>query len=152
MTDNFGMKEGEKPTFEPCVAEDMDKIGKLNKDALAVFAKSRFNLNIDRGMNISILRGDLVKKVMVALGMLAADPNINAVQKAAIQAVIPRYLMHPVNHRVFEATPALLKRHDMIPCTKEGAPVHVQQPVVIANDPASDELNRLSLDLERQVI
>jgi hypothetical protein len=152
MTDNFGMKEGEKPGLEPCVAEDMDRIGKLNKDALAIFAQKKFNLSIDRGTNISILRGDLVKKVMVALGMLAEDPNINEVQRAAIERVIPQFLRHPHNHRVFVSTPALLLRHDMIPCDKLGNPVHVQQPVVAAKDPASDELARLSLDLERQVV
>jgi hypothetical protein len=150
--DTFGMKEGEKGYKEPCVAEDMDKIGKLNKDALAIFAKKKFNIYINRGTNISILRGDLVKRVQVALGMIIEDPNINETQRRAIEKVIPRYLMHPKNGRIFAATPALLLRHDMIPCTEQGEPIFVQQPVVAKDDPASDELNRLSLDLERQVI
>ncbi len=152
MNDNFGMKEGGRPPLEPCVIEDMDKIGRLNKDALAILAKKKFNLNIDRGENISILRGNLVKKVQIALNIRAADPEIDAKEKVAIQAVIPQYVKHPVNLRIFEATPTLLLRPDMIPCDVDGNPVHFQYVPPVKKAVATNELDRLSLDLERQVI
>ena len=152
MTDNFGMKEGNRPALEACVVEDMDKIGRLNKDALAILAKKKFGLNIDRGENISILRGNLVKKVQIALNIRAADPEITEKEKVAIEAVIPKYVRHPINHRIFEATPTLLLRPDMIPCDAEGNPVHFQYVPPVKKAPATNELDRLSLDLERQVV
>jgi hypothetical protein len=151
-SDTFGMSEGGKVYKEPCVAEDMDKIGKLNKDALAVFAKKKFNINIDRGTNISILRGDLVKKVQIALNLRVADPEIGATERAQIEKVIPRFVMHPKNHRIFDATEALLLRNDMIPCEEDGTPIyHYAMPVKEKRKPRN-ELDRLSLDLERQIV
>jgi hypothetical protein len=150
--DTFGMGEGGPAHKEPCVAEDMDKIGKLNKDALAIFAKKKFNLNIDRGTNISILRGDLVKKVQIALNLRVADPETGPTERAKIEKVIPRFVMHPKNHRIFAATEALLLRTDMIPCEEDGTPIyHYAMPTVKKREP-KNELDRLSLDLERQIV
>jgi hypothetical protein len=151
--DILGMSEGRgnKEYLEPCVVEDIDRIGRFNKDALAIFAKKKFGLNLDRSENISIIRGELIKKAQIALNLRVADPTINPEEKARIERAIPRYVMHPVTHRIFEATTALLLRKDMIPCEKDGTPVHhYAMPEMRPRQP-KNELDRLALALEKEI-
>lgn len=117
------MGEGKKPELETCVAEDIDKIARVNKDTLRVFAKKKFGYDLDCGSHIKLLRAELTRKVQVALNMIIDKPDTDKETVEAIEKVIPRYLLHPVNKRVNEVTPELLARGDMIPCTKDGEPL-----------------------------
>lgn len=126
--------EGKAPALEPCVAEDIDKIAKVGKDALRILASKKFGYSLDCGGHIKDLRADLTKRVQIALNMIIDKPGASDKEKAAIEKVIPRYLLHPVNKRVNGATPALLARGDLIPCTKEGVPLEVPEEIIEDED------------------
>jgi hypothetical protein len=119
--------EGKAPALEPCVAEDIDKIARVGKDALRIFASKKFGYSLDCGGHIKHLRADLTKRIQIALNMIIDKPGATDEEKAAIEKVIPRYLLHPTNKRVFGATPELLTRPDMIPCTKDGKPLEMPE-------------------------
>jgi hypothetical protein len=126
--------EGKAPALEPCVAEDIDKIARVGKDALRIFASKKFGYSLDCGGHIKHLRADLTKRVQIALNMIIDKPGASDEEKKAIEKVIPRYLLHPVNKRVNGATPALLARGDLIPCTKEGVPLEVPEEIIEEDD------------------
>ncbi len=154
MSGEIDMKEGKGPELPPCVPEDLSKVAKSNKDTLRVFAKKKFGINIDCGSHLKLIRKDLTKRVQVALGHIIDNPDTDDAIKRAIEMKIPRYVLHPVNKRVFEATPALLKRTDLIPCDKEGVPMgHFEDEEEIAGDDngGSDELERIAQDLEDKI-
>ena len=143
-----------KKGVSPCVPEDIDMIAKSNKDALRVFAKKKFSINLDCGQHLNKIRLDLTKRVQVALGQIIDDPNIDEAIKMAIERRIPRYLLHPVNKRVFDASPYLLKRTDLIPCDKAGVPLahfNEQEEVDEDDNDGSDELDRLTQDKQEEI-
>jgi hypothetical protein len=117
------MGEGKTPTLEPCVAEDIEYLKRVNKDALRIFARKKFNYVLDCGGHIRNLRDELTKKVQIALNIIVENPEATEEEVEAIEKVIPRWLLHPVNKRINQATPALLARGDMIPCTEKGVPL-----------------------------
>ncbi len=78
---------------------------------------------MDCGTHIKLLRKELTKKVQIALNIIIDKPDATEEEKEAIEKVIPRHLLHPVNRRINQATPELLARGDMIPCTKDGVPL-----------------------------
>jgi hypothetical protein len=155
--DEFGMGEGKgKAILESCAPEDIDKIAKSNKDWLRVFAKKKFNHNLDCGMNMILIRKDLTKRVQVALGHIIDDPETDDAIKRAIERKIPRFLLHPVNKRVNAASPELLKRTDLIPCTENGKPLNIfieqeQLGVDVAGAGSSEELEKISQNLEDEI-
>lgn len=154
----FEMGEGKgKVKLEPVLPEDVDKIGKLNKDALAGFALKKFGYKLNLLKHISILRGELVMKCLVGLGEIAEDEYTSEETRLAIEKVIPRYLKHPINGRVNPASPALLKRGDLIPCTKEGKPLRSHEYYIPddkpVNNPGSlNEMERVAAGMERQIV
>ncbi len=155
----FGMTEGKgkgKTKLVPVLPEDVDKINKLNKDALSSFAIKKFGYKPNLLKHITILRGELVMKALVALGEIAEDEYTSEETRIAIEKVIPRYLKHPVNGRVNPASPALLKRTDLIPCTKEGRPLRSHEYYIPEDKPANNpnsksEMERLAAGMERQI-
>lgn len=160
MEDNkeFGMGEGKgKQALEGVLPEDIDKIGKLNKDALAIFAKKKFGYNVNLLKHIGIIRGELIMKAQVALGEIAADEYCDDATLAAIEKVIPQYLKHPVNGRINPASPMLLKRMDLIPCTKDGRTLRPNEYYIPEDKPqfdsrSSNEMERITAGMERQVV
>jgi hypothetical protein len=148
--------EGAKEKWEPVVAEDVDKVGKLNKDALRVFALKKFGFSLDLSQHIAIIRGNLVKKCLISLGEMLQDEDTDAITRQAIEKVIPMYMKHPINGRVFNSSPALLKRLDLIPCTKEGMPLRANEYYIPENKPqhkinSKNEMERMAAGMERQI-
>lgn len=121
------MGEGKPLVLEPCHAEDIDTIAKVNKDALRVFAKKKFGYNLDCAKHIYLIREELTKKVQIALNMIVDNPDASEEEKKAIEKILPKYLLHPVNKRINAASPELLARGDMIPCTKDGVPLSIKE-------------------------
>lgn len=122
--------EGNGDELVKCVPGDLDMIQKAKKDALGVFAKKKFGYDPDLGaMHIKELREELTKKVKVALNIIIDKPGTPEAEKKAIEKVIPKYLLHPVNKRVNPVTPELLARKDMIPCTQNGTPLISQSEI-----------------------
>lgn len=156
----FGMGEGkgkEETKLAPVDAGDVEKIGKLNKDALSSFAKKHFGYSLNLLKHISILRGELVMKCQVALGEIAADEYTDDETREAISKVIPQYLKHPVNGRVNPASPMLLKRGDLIPCTKDGTPLrsheyYIPEAKPNFNSNSRNEMERVTAGMERQIL
>ena len=75
----------------------------------------------------------------------------------AIEKVIPRWLKHPINGRINPASPQLLKRGDLIPCTKEGKPLRSHEYFIPSDKPVNNpgsgnEMERLAAGMERQII
>jgi len=145
--------EGKAPALELCVAEDVDLIAKVNKDGLRAFAKKKFGYNLDLGGHIKHLREELTKKVQVALNIIIDKPDATDEEKEAIEKVIPRYLLHPVNKRINQATPELLARGDMIPCTKDGVPlVAVEQDKALGMLVASKASEQIKEDVDGDIM
>ncbi len=157
MSDKIEMGEGKPKKLEGIEPTDVEKVGKLNKDALSNFAQKKFGYKPNLLKHISILRGELVMKCQVALGEIAEDEYTDDETRIAIEKVIPRYLKHPVNGRINPASPQLLKRTDLIPCTKDGKPLRSHEyyiPVDKPNNKANsgNELERLAAGMERQIV
>ncbi len=154
----FGMGEGKgKAKLEDVLPEDVEKIGKLNKDALASFGLKKFGYKLNCLKHISILRGELVMKAQVALGEIAADEYCDEETRIAIEKVIPRFLKHPINGRINPASPQLLKRADLIPCTEKGVPLRSHEYYIPEDKPSNNpnsqnELERVAAGMERQIV
>lgn len=154
--DNFEMGEGKKVELEPVLPEDVDKLTKLNKDALCSFAQKKFGYKPNMLKHTSIIRGELVMKAQVALGEIADDEYCDEETRLAIEKVIPRFLKHPVNKRINPATPMLLKRGDLIPCTEDGRPLKSHEYYIPEDKPANNpnsknEMERIASGMERQI-
>lgn len=158
MSDNkFEMGEGKAKKLEGIEPQDVEKIGKLNKDALSSFAQRKFGYKPNLLKHISILRGELVMKCQVALGEIVEDEYTDDETRIAIEKVIPRFLKHPVNGRINPASPQLLKRTDLIPCTRDGKPLRSHEYYIPddkpANNPSSrNERERMAAGMERQIV
>lgn len=156
--DDFGMGEGKgKAKLEQVLPEDVEKIGKMNKDHLAGFAKKKFGYNVNLLKHLSILRGEVVMKCQVALGEIAEDEYTDEETRLAIEKIIPRFLKHPVNGRVNPASPALLKRHDLIPCTADGKILRGHEYYIPTDKPVNNpgsrhEMERVAAGMERQIV
>jgi hypothetical protein len=154
--DAFEMKEGKKPELEAVEAEDVEKIGKLNKDALAAFAKRKFGYSLNLLKHLAILRGEVVMKAQVALGEIASDEYCDEETRLSIEKVIPRFLKHPKNGRINPSTPQLLKRGDLIPCTADGTPLRSHEYYIPDDKPknnpnSTNEMERVAAGMERQI-
>jgi hypothetical protein len=149
-----GQVTSKKRKLEPCTTEDLDKIRRANKDTLRVFAKKKFGVDLDLGTNLNILREALTRKVQIALNIIIENPKCSPEVKKKIESRIPRWLKHPINGRVNQASPQLLKRHDMIPCTEDGTPIHMpameEDHIQEDRGSADDELNRIMNDLAEE--
>lgn len=158
MTGNepIDLGEGEKPQLEAVVAEDVDKVVKYNKDALKIFARKKFGFELDLSQHISIIKGDLVKRCQIKLGQILADPLTDEETRGRIEKIIPLYVRHPNNGRVFAASPALLARMDMIPCNKQGVALrqghyHIPQPKPSFRKNSKNETERFAAGLENEI-
>jgi len=155
--DGFEMGEGKGIKLQPVLAGDIDKIGKMNKDTMSGFALKKFGYKINLLKHIGILRGELIMKAQVALGEIAEDEYTDDETRLAIEKVIPRYLKHPVNGRVNPASPQLLKRGDLIPCTQNGTPLRSHEYYIpddkpVNNPNSRNELERVAAGMERQIV
>lgn len=135
---------------------DVDKICKFNKDALRVYALKKFGINLDLSVHIAMIRGNLVKKAMIALGEILQDGDVDDEMREAIEKVIPMYVKHPKTNRVFDSSPQLLKRTDLIPCTKEGRALrpneyYIPQPKPQFHSNSGSEMERLAAGMESQI-
>jgi hypothetical protein len=153
----FEMGEGKKQVLESVLPEDVDKIGKLNKDCLAGFAWKKFGYKLNLLKHITVLRGELVMKALVALGTIAEDEYCDEETRIAIEKVIPRFLKHPVNGRINPATPQLLKRGDLIPCTEDGKILrsheyYIPEDKPVNNPNSKQEMERIAAGMERQIV
>ncbi len=158
ISNTFDMGEGKgKVTLAPVEPDDIVKIGKLNKDALASFALKKFGYKLNLLKHITVLRGELVLKAQVALGEITEDEYCDDETRMAIEKVIPKYLKHPVNGRINPASPQLLKRTDLIPCTKEGKVLRSHEYYIPVDKPSNNpgsqnEMERLAAGMERQIV
>ncbi len=158
INNTFDMGEGKgKAELAPVEPEDIVKIGKLNKDALATLALKKFGYKLNLLKHITVLRGELVLKAQVALGEIAEDEYCDEETRIAIEKVIPKYLKHPVNGRINPASPQLLKRTDLIPCTKEGKILRSHEYYIPVDKPknnpgSQNEMERLAAGMERQIV
>ncbi len=148
--------EGKAVELEKVLPEDVDRIMKFNKDALRVFAVKKFGFNLDLSQHIAIIRGELVKKAQVALGIILADVDLDDETREAIEKVIPMYVKHPINGRVFDSSPDLLKRLDLIPCTKDGRPLRANEYYIPAPKPqykagSRSEMERVASGMEKEI-
>ncbi len=148
--------EGKKPELEPVVPEDVDKLMKFNKDALRSFAVRKFGFNLDLSQHIAIIKGDMIKKCQIALGIILQDANVDDSVREAIEKVIPMYVKHPINGRVYDSSPDLLKRADLIPCTKEGRPLrsneyYIPEPKPQYKGNSRSEMERMASGMESQI-
>lgn len=148
--------EGKALELEAVVPEDVDKITKLNKDALRVFAYKKFGFNLDLSSHIVVIRGELIKKCQIALGIILEDPETDDETKEAIGKVVPRFVKNPKNKRVFQSTPALLKRTDLLPCDEDGRPLMASEYFIPEIKPAynpssGSEMERIASGMESQI-
>lgn len=148
--------EGRKTEMEPVVPEDVDKIGKINKDALRVFASKKFGINLDLSQHIGIIRGELIKRCLISLGEILQDDDVDDLTRKAIEKVVPMWVKHPINGRVFASSPALLKRLDLIPCTKDGRPLRANEYYIPEPKPqfkpgSKNEMERMAAGMENQI-
>lgn len=148
--------EGKAVELETVVPEDVEKIMKFNKDAMRVFAMKKFGFSLDLSQHIAIIRGQLIKKCQIALGIILQDADTDDELREAIEKVIPMYVKHPVNGRVYDSSPQLLKRMDLIPCTKEGRPLRPNEYYIPQDKPqfksnSGSEMERLAAGMETQI-
>ena len=147
-------KVGEKK--EAVLPEDIDKIMKFNKDALRVYALNKFGFSLDLSQHIAIIRGELVKKAQIALGIILQDASTDEATREAIEKIIPMFVKHPKTGRVYDSSPELLKRLDLIPCTKNGTPLRSNEYYIPAPKPAyrsnsQSEMERMAAGMEKQI-
>lgn len=90
-------------------------ISTMTKDDLAEYALGQYGVELDKRKKIETLRAEVQ-----ALGEKGAAPKAEPEAATSANAA---YLKHRKNGRVFVATPALIKRGDMIPCDAKGDPV-----------------------------
>lgn len=152
----IGMGEGKRIKLENVLPEDIEKLGKLNKDALSTYAQKKFGYKPNLLKHILVIRGELVLKAQVALGEIAADEYTDDETRLEIEKVVPSYLKHPINDRVNPATPQLLKRGDLIPCTKDGKPLrsheyYIPEAKPTMNPGSKHEMERIAAGMERQI-
>lgn len=107
--------------------EDIDRVGKMEKDDLKKWVNQpcTFNYVIDHTRPINHLRNQVVGMIKIRVG-----EDIEKRKQEDMRAGIAveeddadysmGYLLNPANMRVFEATPALLRRQDFVPCDKNG--------------------------------
>jgi hypothetical protein len=88
----------------------MDNIGDMSKDDLERFAKDRYGKSLDKRKSLDALRDQVLKM---------ARPEPELPQQSSAEAVV-KWLRHPVNGQIFEATEHLRKRRDLIPCDANG--------------------------------
>lgn len=155
-TEPIEMGEGKKREREPVLPEDIDKLCKMNKDAMAVYAMKKFGIDVDLSSHLVIIRGDLVKKSQIALGQILADPETDPSLREAIEKVIPLFVKNIKTNRVFDASPSLLKRMDLQPCTKEGVPLrqgeyYIPAPKKSFRRDSRNEMERLASGMEDQI-
>jgi hypothetical protein len=155
--DEFEMSEGKAVALEAVEPGDIEKVGKLNKDALAIYTTKKFGYKLNLLKHIAILRGEIIMKCQVALGEIAEDEYTDDETRLAIEKVIPMFLKHPKNGRVNPASPTLLIRGDLIPCTKDGTPLKSHEYYIPTNKPvaninAPNEMQRVAAAMERQVV
>lgn len=153
---DLGEKRAGELEKEAVLPEDVDKIMKFNKDALRVYAFKKFGFNLDLSQHIAIIRGELVKKAQIALGIILQDSSTDEATREAIEKIIPMYVKNGKTNRVFASSPELLKRQDLIPCTKEGIPLRANEYYIPAPKPqfkgdSRNEMERLHAGMEQQI-
>lgn len=104
--------------------KDVEKVEKMDKDQLKKWVNQpcTFNYVIDTTRSISNLRNQVIGMIKVRLGeeiekKIKNGENMDGIDTKELSL---GYLFNPANRRVFEATTALLKRQDFIPCDKDG--------------------------------
>lgn len=104
--------------------KDINKVEKMDKDALKKWTNQpcTFNHVIDITRSEAHLRNQVIGMIKVRLGeeidrKRKDGEKVDDMNKGELSL---GYLLNPGNRRVFEATAALLKRDDFIPCDKEG--------------------------------
>lgn len=104
--------------------KDIALVKKMDKDELKKWTNqpSTFNLVIDTTRSIVHLRNQVVGLIKARIGNEAEKKvqrgeSLGDLEKADLSL---GYLFNPTNRRVFEATPALLKREDFVPCDRDG--------------------------------
>lgn len=155
-TEPIDLGEGKAVEKEGVLPEDVDKIMRMNKDALRIYALKKFGFNLDLSQHIAIIKGELVKKVQIALGIILQDKNIDDTTREAIEKIIPMFVKHPKNGRVYDSSPALLKRLDLIPCTKAGVPLRANEYYIPTPRPAfkgnsNSEMERMAAGMEKEI-
>lgn len=160
LTGNEPIELGERKPGEArkeaVVPEDVEKIMKFNKDALRTYALKKFGFNLDLSQHIAIIRGELVKKAQIALGIILQDSSTDDSMREAIEKIIPMFVKHPKTGRVFDSSPELLKRQDLIPCTSNGTPLRANEYYIPVPKPAfkgdsRHEMERMHAGMETQI-
>jgi hypothetical protein len=152
----LGERRSDAVKKESVLPEDIDKIMKLNKDALRVYALKKLGINLDLSQHIAIIRGDIVKRAQVALGIILQDSSTDESTRKEIEKIIPMYVKNNKTNRVFDSSPELLKRQDLIPCTKEGIPLKANEYYIPVSRPrfkgnSRNELERMYAGMEQQI-
>lgn len=106
--------------------KDVERVNKMEKDQLKAWVNQpcTFNHVIDVTRPINHLRNQVIGMIKVRLGNEIDKKRKEAGKKAgdadATGELSLGYLLNPDNMRVFEATAALLRRTDFVPCDKNG--------------------------------
>lgn len=83
----------------------------MTKDELCEYAQETFGVELNKRHTLNALQAEVEE-------LEGSDANTSI---GDVEVVVDAdFLRHPVNKRVFESTPGLLKRGDMIPCDKDG--------------------------------
>lgn len=105
--------------------KDVDKVKKMDKDALKKWVNQpcTFNYVIDTtNRTIAHLRNQVIGMIKVRMGEEIEKKRKKGgkVDDIDTDELSLGYLFNPSNNRVFEATPALLKRIDLVLCDRKG--------------------------------
>lgn len=101
----------DEQTQEEMSCLDID-IDRATKDELSEYAREKLRTELNMGKRIAELRADVRSLVEEAVEGPTEDGKPR-----------PQYVRNPETGFVFEATPILLARKDLIPCDAEGKDV-----------------------------
>ncbi len=106
---------------ELVIGSDVTEVLKMNKDELKAYAYSRFGIKLSLHKKIKLLK--LQVATLIKEKIRAANPNQEqkeAPKEEGPKKQNPKLLLHTGNGRVFEWTPLLAKRSDMVACNNKG--------------------------------
>ena len=111
--------------LEEVLLEDIGKLGRYKMVQLEFYASKKLGYVVDTSFGLQVIKAKLIAKARIKLGQLTADddPTGDDCLSKRVERIIPRYVKHPVNGKVFESSPALvanIKKSGLIPCTKDG--------------------------------
>ena len=95
---------------------DDKTVAKMKKDELALYAIAEHGVELDLARPVKELREYVTSLDEKKAGKGVPDKEDEEKPESS-------HLKHPVNGRVYQSTPVLRAREDLIPCNAKGKPV-----------------------------